>query len=240
MRRRHRLRDDWWASITPDLARIEVPILTCASFSDHNLHSQGSWRLFEQAGSVERSVYTHRGGKWAVFYSQDAQRAQTAFFDRHLRGLDVPRQPPVRLEVRDRRDSVTAVRDENEWPLARTRWTTLHLGDDGALTATEPTGSGAAGFALRRQAVAFIHRFDQDTEITGPMHLALRVELSGAHDAHLFAGVEKWSGGRYVPFEGSYGYGRDRIADGRLRLALREPSFDSLRRLTPVNRCPRR
>jgi predicted acyl esterase len=33
-----------------------------------------------------------------------------------------------------------------------------------------------------------------------------------------------------MPFEGSYGYGRDRIADGRLRLALR----DSLEDLRPV------
>jgi predicted acyl esterase len=225
MRRQHPLRDDWWASITPDLSRIEVPILVCASFSDHNLHSQGSWRLFEQAGSAERSVYTHRGGKWAAFYGEEGHRAQAAFFDRHLRGLDVS-LPRVRLEVRERRRTVAAVRHENEWPLARTRWTTLHFGDHGVLTATPPTDEGAATFGLRRQAVAFSHRFDRDVEITGPMYMRLCMSLAGADDAHLFAGVEKWSGGRYVPFEGSYGYGRDRIADGRLRLALREPSFD--------------
>ncbi len=33
---------------------------------------------------------------------------------------------------------------------------------------------------------------------------------------------EKWSGGAPVPFEGSYGYGRDHVATGWLRLALRE------------------
>lgn len=48
-----------------------------------------------------------------------------------------------------------------------------------------------------------------------PMTLALQVELNGADDAHLFVGIEKWSNGRYVPFEGSYGFGRDRLADGR-------------------------
>ena len=222
-RRRHPLRDEWWASITPDIARIEVPILVCASFSDHNLHSQGSWRLVERAGSAERTAYTHRGGKWAAFYSEDAQRTQSAFFDRHLRGLDVPALPRVRLEVRERRDAAVAVRTEDEWPLARTRWTTLHLADGGALSVAEPAAEGTAAFRLRRQAIAFSYRFDRDVEVTGPMSLRLRITLEGADDAHLFVGAEKWSGGKYVLFEGSYGYGRDRIADGRLRLALRQP-----------------
>ncbi|WP_445169023.1 CocE/NonD family hydrolase [Mycolicibacterium sp. Dal123E01] len=229
-RRLHPLRDDWWQSITPDIARIEVPILACASFSDHNLHSQGSWRLIDRAGSVERCAYSHRGGKWAVFYGDEAQRAQTAFFDRHLRGLELPAPPRVRLEVRERRDAVVAVREEQEWPLARTRWTALHLGDDGTLGDAAPATAGTSTFGLRRQAVAFTHRFARDTEVTGPMSLRLRIGLDGADDAHLFVGVEKWSDGRYVPFEGSYGYGRDRIADGRLRLALRE-SLDALRPL---------
>ncbi len=64
------------------------------------------------------------------------------------------------------------------------------------------------------------------------MSLRLRVSLNGADDAHLFVGVEKWSDGHYVPFEGSYGYGRDRIADGRLRLALRE-SLDAAHPVRP-------
>jgi predicted acyl esterase len=229
-RQQHPLHDAWWQSITPDLARIEVPILACASFSDHNLHSQGSWRLIERAGSAECSAYTHRGGKWAIFYSDEAQRAQGAFFDRHLLGVDGPAPPRVRLEVRERRDAVVAARDEQEWPLARTRWTALHLGDDGTLGDAEPTAAGTAAFSLRRQAVAFSHRFARDVELTGPMRLRLRISLDGADDAHLFVGVEKWSGGQYMPFEGSYGYGRDRIADGRLRLALR----DSLEDLRPV------
>ena len=40
--------------------------------------------------------------------------------------------------------------------------------------------------------------------------------------SRLFVGGEKWSHRVPVPFNGSYGYGRDRVAQGRLRLALRE------------------
>src|SRR5215469_13276218 len=35
-------------------------------------------------------------------------------------------------------------------------------------------------------------------EITGPMALRLWVEARGADDVELFAGVEKWSGRRYI------------------------------------------
>lgn len=41
------------------------------------------------------------------------------------------------------------------------------------------------------------------------MALRVWVEAHGADDIGLFAGVEKWRGRSYVPFEGSYGFGRD-------------------------------
>ncbi|MEO7124244.1 MAG: CocE/NonD family hydrolase, partial [Lacisediminihabitans sp.] len=50
-RRDHPLQDAWWQSITPDLASIRVPILVCTSFSDNNVHSIGSMRVFDEAGS---------------------------------------------------------------------------------------------------------------------------------------------------------------------------------------------
>ncbi|MEU5794788.1 CocE/NonD family hydrolase [Streptomyces sp. NPDC047813] len=220
-RREHPLRDEWWDSLTPRLSDIKVPILVCASFSDSNLHSVGSMRAFQRVGSAERHAYTHRGPKWASFYGAEALRTQLAFFDRHLRGQDVPPLPRLRLEIRDRHDNVVQVRDEQEWPLARTDWRPLHLASGGALSDAEG-GAGSVTFDLRREAAVFDHRFDEDTELSGPMTLRLRVATTGAEDPRLFAGIEKWSHGAPVPFEGSYGYGRDLVAQGRLRLALRE------------------
>ncbi|MFE9476333.1 CocE/NonD family hydrolase [Streptomyces griseofuscus] len=220
-RRKHPLRDAWWESLTPRLSRITVPILVCASFSDSNLHSVGSMRAFQRVGSAERHAYTHRGPKWASFYGAEALRTQLAFFDRYLRERDVPPPPRLRLEIRDRLDHVVQVRDEREWPLARTDWRRLRLGEGGALSDAEG-GAGSVTFDLRREAAVFDHRFDEDTELSGPMTLRLRVATTGAEDPRLFAGIEKWSHGAPVPFEGSYGYGRDLVAQGRLRLALRE------------------
>jgi uncharacterized protein len=220
-RRKHPLRDAWWEALTPDLSKMSVPLLECTSFSDDNLHSVGSMRAFQQAGSTERHAYAHRGPKWATFYGEQARRVQLAFFDRHLRERDVAPLPPMRLEIRDRADHVVEVRDEQEWPLARTDWRQLHLAAGGTLS-ERPDGDGSVTFDLRRNAAAFEYRFDQDTELSGPMTLRLQVAVTGAEDPRLFVGVEKWSHGAPVPFNGSYGYGRDRVAQGRLRLALRE------------------
>lgn len=223
-RRRHPLRDDWWDALTPDLEKISVPMLVCTSFSDGNLHSVGSMRAFQRAGSKDRFAFAHRGGKWATFYGEDAKLAQLAFFDRYLRHREVPAPPRMRLEVRDAGDRVVEVRSESEWPLKRTSWTTLRLAEGGTLRSESAGGApaGSASFDLRRGSLAFRYDFDEDTEITGPMALRLWVSCEGTDDPELFAGVEKWSGTRYVPFQGSYGYGRDRVASGRLRVALRE------------------
>lgn len=220
-RRKHPLRDDWWESLTPDLGKIAVPMLVCTSFSDANLHSRGSMRAFEQTRSRERHAYIHRGPKWSTFYGEDARRAQLAFFDRHLRQLDVARLAPVRLEIRDRADHVVEVRDEQEWPLARTEWRTLYLADGGRL-GERPNGNGEVAFDLRRDAAAFDYHFDQDTELSGPMTLRLQIAVTGTQDPRLFVSVEKWSHGALVPFHGSYGYARDCVAQGQLRLQTRE------------------
>jgi uncharacterized protein len=221
-RRKHPLRDDWWAALTPDLSKIRVPMLECTSFSDANLHSVGSMRAFQETGSVERHAYAHRGPKWATFYGETALRVQLAFFDRHLREQDVPALPPMRLEVRDRADHVVEVRDEQEWPLARTQWRQLYLARDGVMDEHPHRDAGQVTFNLRRNAAAFDYRFDHDTELSGPMTLRLQVSVTGTDDPRLFVGLEKRSHGAPVPFNGSYGYGRDHIAQGRLRLALRQ------------------
>lgn len=221
-RRKHPLRDAWWEALTPDLSKVRVPLLVCTSFSDNNLHSVGSMRAFQETGSTERHAYAHRGPKWATFYGDEARQAQLAFFDRHLRERDVVPLPPVRLEIRDRADHVVEVRDEQEWPLARTCWQQLYLCADGKLSERPDSADGNVIFDLENTAAAFEYRFEEDTEVSGPMTLRLQVTVTGTDDPRLFVGVEKWSHGVPVPFNGSYGYGRDRVAQGRLRLALRE------------------
>lgn len=215
------LRDEWWQARTPDVAKISVPMLVCTSFSDNDLHSRGSFRAFERAGSPNRFAYTHRGGKWATFYGEPARAAQSAFFDRYLRAGEVPEPPRVRLEVREARDRIVEVRDEDEWPLARTEWVPMYLAAHGRLAPTVADSPGQISFRTTRRAAAFTFRMTEQTEITGPMSARLFVSVDGADDVDLVIGVEKWCGTRYVGFEGSYGFGRDRVTTGWQKASLR-------------------
>ena len=239
------LRDEWWRSLVPDLAAITVPALICGSFSDNNLHSRGSFRGFEQISSAEKHVFTHRGGKWANFYSADALAVQQEFLDRHLgvpTGTSTPLPSPlprVRLEVRESRDRVAEVRDETAWPLPSTNWTPLFLTGRG-LSPQPPTDAGHLTFDTGSSGARIGWTVPTDTEMTGPMALTLFVSVGGATDVDLFVGVEKWCGKRYVPFEGSYGFGRDRVTTGWLKASLRALDPDRSRPFEPVPTFARR
>ncbi|WP_072803523.1 CocE/NonD family hydrolase [Rhodococcoides yunnanense] len=236
----HPLRDDFWQSLVPDLKAIDVPALICGSFSDNNLHSRGSFRAFESITSSEPHVYTHRGGKWATFYSAEAQRSQTSFLARHLKNdASQPVLPTVRLEVRESRDRIVEVRDESQWPPANTIWTSLFLTDDG-LSTLPASSSGSITFDPKKDGVKLGYTFDEDTELTGPTALRLFVSVEDADDVDLFVGVEKWQGSRYVPFEGSYGFGRDRVATGWMRASVRHLDEGASTLFAPVPTYDRR
>ncbi len=231
--RDHPLRDSWWKSLTPNVGEITVPALICGSFSDNNLHSRGSFRGYAEIAGADRYLYTHRGGKWATFYAEDARGAQLRFFDHYLRNAGGTSPPRIRLEVRESRDHITSIRAAESWPPPKVEWTELHLVAEGLrlAPATEP---GQIRFPVRSRGASWGWALPEDVEVIGPMQATLWIEAHGTDDLDLFVGVEKWAGGHYVPFEGSYGFGRDRITTGWQRMSLRSideapPTFDQPR-----------
>lgn len=240
MQKAHPLRDGFWRSLVPDVSAIDVPMMVCGSFSDHNMHSRGSIRAFLQTGSAMARLYTHRGGKWATFYSAPARAAQLAFIRTALDGSQGPMARSVHLEVREDRDTVVEVREEHEWPLARTRWQSLFLTEPGRLDTEPPQTPDSISFKTHLHAAAFTWTVPQDVELTGPMSARLWLQVDGSDDVNLFVGVEKWRDGRFVPFEGSYGYGRDRVTTGWQRVSLRALDPDLSEPWEPVPVCTRR
>jgi len=233
----HPLRDEFWQSLVPDVSAITVPMLVCGSFSDHNLHSRGSIRAFQQTSSRFAHLYTHRGGKWATYYSAAARAAQLAFVRTALDGTgSQTHSRTVRLEIREDRTTIAAVREEFGWPLERTDWRRLYLAGPGELSATAPVKPGSIGFRTRSAAASFTWTVPEDTELSGPMAARLWLQIAEDDDADLFVGVEKWRGGRFVPFEGSYGYGRDRVSTGWQRVSLRalDPALSTPWRPVPA------
>lgn len=237
MQEAHPLRDDFWRSRVPDLSAIKVPMLVCGSFSDNNLHSRGSIRAFTRSGCGHARLYTHRGGKWETFYSATALSEQLKFLRDALAGSSGSRS--VRLEVREDRDTITAVREETQWPLAGTRWRPMYLAGPGLLATEPPPTAGSIRFQTRSRAAAFNWTIPEDIELTGPMAARLWVQLDGCDDANLFVGVEKWRDGQFVAFEGSYGWGRDRVTTGWQRVSLRELDPELSQPWEPVPACAR-
>ncbi|MDE3179958.1 MAG: CocE/NonD family hydrolase [Acidobacteriota bacterium] len=213
--------DSFWQATVPDLERIKTPALICASFSDHGLHSRGSFEAFRRISSAHRFLYTHRGGKWSSYYSGEALDVQTRFFDCFLKGEEngLRSEAPVRLEVRTSAREVHEVRQERSWPLPETRWTILHLAP--GLLGETPSAPAMVRFAAATERASFTFTAPEDIELAGPMKLRLYVELVDSEEVNLFAAVRKLAGGRVAPFEGSFGFSRDTVTKGWLRIARR-------------------
>ncbi|HZK74787.1 MAG TPA: CocE/NonD family hydrolase [Clostridia bacterium] len=220
----HPLWDAYWESKTADLSRIEVPAYVVASWSDQGLHTRGTLEGFKRIRSQHKWLVVHGRKKWQYYYEPDNVERLRLFFDHFLKGVDTPLEswPRVRLEVRDRFYE-GEVRDESEWPLARTRYEKLYLdASSKTLVPTPLTGEAAVRYEIDGRA-EFVHRFAETTELIGPMKLKLWVAAEGADDMDLFVGVQKLdAGGQLVPFSFLNALEDGPVALGWLRVSHRE------------------
>lgn len=221
----HPLRDDWYRAVTPDLSKITVPALVCGSFSDQCLHTNGSFRVFEQISSQHKWLYTHRAGKWAAYYSLEALAFQQKFFDYFLKGeqngmLEVP---PVKLDVMDTGKSIHRTGAEQSFPPTGTEWQTLYLNvTSNKLAKILATSKQETSFDMQKGRAVFEWVVPQDLEIVGQPVLKVFLRVEGATDLNLFAGLRKIRDGKNVPFEGSYGFGYDVVTKGWQKASLRK------------------
>ena len=218
-------RDDWYESLTPHLENIDVPILVCGSFSDHSLHTRGSFEVFRRAGSARRWLYTHRDGKWSHYYSAEASQKRAKFFDHVLKGDDNgwDTQPAVRVAIHDAGAQPVEVVHEAHWPPAGLTWSKLYLNAaTGALENAEPGQRATVTFAATSDVASFTYTIPEDIDVIGHMAARLFIELRGCDDMNLFVGVRKFRDGREVTFEGSFGFSHDMVSKGWQRAAHRE------------------
>ncbi|MEO1043683.1 MAG: CocE/NonD family hydrolase [Pseudomonadota bacterium] len=228
---KHRpLYDEHWAKKTALLSDIKVPMLVCASFSDHELHSFGSARAFEEASSVQKWMYTHRTGKWVSFYSDEAKALMKEFMDHFLKGEPngFDRRPAVRLEVRSSKNEIHEVRWEDSWPLPQTDDQELYLSKRKLNTAA-PQNQGEVSYDALKGRLTFDHKFDQDTEISGYIRLDAYVEVRAKRkgdpqpdDMVLCAFIDKLGkNGKPLRFNGSIGNENDAVTRGYVRVSRR-------------------
>ena len=218
-------RDGRYAALTPHLEDIEVPMLVCGSFSDHSLHTRGSFEAFRRAGSSSKWLYTHRDGKWCHYYSDEASATRARFFDHVLKGDDNGwgSEPAVRLAIHEAGADPVVVTHESSWPPDDLTWSRLHLDAATRTMALDaPQHATAATFATRGDSVSFTWTVPEDTDVIGHMSARLSIELRGCDDVHLFVGVRKLHDQEEVVFEGSFGFSYDMVTKGWQRAAHRE------------------
>ena len=243
----HPLYDDYWQEKAAKLNQIDLPMLVCASFSDHGLHTFGSFRAYEQGSSPHRWVYTHRQGKWVSYYSPEVLELTKEFMDCFLKDEPSNRfleTPPLHLEVRSSRDTIHTVRQEESWPIPRTEYSKLYLDQPKSLqlTKSRPELAQSIEYPAKKGRATFEIKFETDTELSGYMKLRLwvqaqpeRVGATPPDDMALFVAINKRDkDGKTVHFYGSVGNDRDMVTRGCLRVSRRELNVDESTEWHPV------
>ncbi len=183
----HPLDDEYHRARSPQWDRITVPLLSAANWGGQGLHPRGNFEGFTQAASKHKWLEAHGLEHWTHFYTDYGRRLQLRFFDHFLKGVDngQDRSPRVLLQVRHLDRFVE--RSEQEWPIARTRWTRWHLDAGPAAMAPQPAAASASREfeALGNGVTFFSAPLERETEFTGPLAARLWVS-SSTEDADLF------------------------------------------------------
>jgi uncharacterized protein len=198
--------DEYYEERTADLSKVEVPLLSAANWGGQGLHTRGNFEGFMRSASKQKWLEAHGGSHWAPFYTDYGVALQKKFFDYFLKGRQNgwDKQPRVQLNVRHPGEKFV-LRRENEWPLARTKWTKFYLNPDSlSLSETQskavkseiaydPMGNGLTFSVTAKHAI----------EITGPSVLKLFISSATA-DADIFAVLRVFDDkGKEVLFHGA-------------------------------------
>jgi predicted acyl esterase len=205
----HPLDDQYHRERSGQWERIEVPLLSAGNWGGQGLHLRGNVEGFLRAGTDQKWLEMHGIEHWTHFYTDYGVAIQKRFFGHFLKGEDTgwDRQPRVLLQVRQI-DGTFVERPEQEWPLARTNWTRLHL-DPATRALTAGTSSGGAGAAeisydALGEGVTFsTGPLEHETELMGPSALTISVS-SDTEDADIFAILRVFDpDGNEITFQGA-------------------------------------
>lgn len=236
--RAHRLASDpYWTSRMPDWSRVRTPFLSAANWGGQGLHPRGNFEGFTRAASEQKWLEVHGIEHWTHFYTDYGLALQKRFFGHFLKGEDTgwDRQPRVLLQVRHPGE-VFVARAEQEWPLARTRWTQAYL-DLAArsLAAAPPAAPARLTYAGFGPGVTLLGPpLAEATEITGPVAARLFVS-SSTEDADLFLILRVFAPDmKEVVFQGALDP-HTPIAQGWLRVSQRKLDPDLSRPWRPYH-----
>ncbi|MQA01804.1 MAG: CocE/NonD family hydrolase [Streptosporangiales bacterium] len=170
---------EYYRERSPHYERITVPLLSAGNWGGQGLHPRGNIEGYLAAASERKWLEMHGDTHFSPFYTDRGVALQKRFFGHFLKGEDTgwQQQPPVELQVRHPGEKFVT-RAEQEWPLARTRWTKYYLQPAERGLATDPAvEETTVSYSATDAGVTFsTPPLAEDTEITGPV--AARLYLS--------------------------------------------------------------
>ena len=124
------LDSEFWRMRSAQWDRIVVPMYSVGNWTGVGLHLRGNTEGFMNAASRHKKLRIHTGTHFHAFHSEEGRLDQLRFFDHWLKGIDtgIMGEPPVKLQIRTGGGlKEYKFRFEDEWPIARTRWTKMYL-----------------------------------------------------------------------------------------------------------------
>jgi hypothetical protein len=184
----HPLDDQYHKERSPDWDKVKVPFLSAGNWGGTGLHPRGNTESFVRAASKDKWLEMHGIEHWTHFYTDYGVNIQKQFFAHFLKGEKNgwDKRPKVQLQVRHPGEKFVE-RFENEWPMARTKWTKFYLHPNGHWLGAEPPKQPVkVEFEAMGKGVEFISApLEKETEITGPLAAKLFVS-SSTTDADIF------------------------------------------------------
>ncbi|KAL4735880.1 Alpha/Beta hydrolase protein [Aspergillus similis] len=177
---------------------IQVPLLSVANWGGILLHLRGNVEGYTQAGSALKYLRFITGRHDLPFYYDEEVEIQKRFLDAFLKGEDnvhgwsTGKAPKVDIVLRKgdigfnnpEAEKAYKRRTENEWPIARTKYTPFYLTPAKTLTPVKPSPTygkisyQALGTIDKPELVQFISLpFEEETEITGHIVAHLNVSM---------------------------------------------------------------
>jgi predicted acyl esterase len=191
-----------------------------------------------QATSTQKWLEAHPGRHEEWFYRPYGLDLQRRFLDHFLKDIDNgwDREPRVQLNIRRPFSNEYELRKEEEWPLARTRWTELYLNAaEETLTWETPASNTSGSFdALGEPLTLHSAPLRAEIEITGPLAATLFMS-SSTSDADVFVTLRAFSpDGEEVAFQGALDPSTP-LAQGWLRASHRKLDHEASRPYRPYH-----
>ncbi|KAK4942428.1 hypothetical protein LTR10_017875 [Elasticomyces elasticus] len=192
--------DPYYASKEYNMDDIKVPVLSVGNWGGILLHLRGNVEGFTHAGSKFKYLRFCVGRHDLPFYYHEQVELQRSFLDAFLHGEDrvgwstEGKVSKIGLVLRKgdvghnnpEGEQTFPTRSENEWPIARTKYTPYYLTHAGQLTTEQPEYTStskltykALGTLKEPQLIQFTTPpVKEETEITGHIVAHLNVSMS--------------------------------------------------------------